>query len=317
MASRSRASSGSSETPNSLHDLLSSTTVMDLASLRKQHTTVFKSTDLVSDVLDTLTNKEILSAPVYSDEKQSFVGMVDLRDFVAYILALHMKGEVNISTADKLCDFSGTDPFVPCNDDFTMLDVVKEFTVKELHRMPVLEKNNKAHVLCILSQSLVVDWLSEHVDKFPQHVQDKTLKELNMAVVDDSEVLMVYDDETVLAAFSMIEKYNVQGVAVVNRDGILIGNISVSDLKFFVKSSLLEALQTPIRDFFHKQGSSRVPLVTCSPDSKFLDVLKLFSKHKVHRVHIVDPDQKPVDIITLSNVLDTVVNYATGVRRRK
>lgn len=44
-------------------------------------------------------------------------------------------------------------------------------------------------------------------------------------------LLFIEEDQTVEKAFEIMQKYNVHGVPVLNKEGILVGNISVSDMR--------------------------------------------------------------------------------------
>lgn len=60
-------------------------------------------------------------------------------------------------------------------------------------------------------------------------------------------------------------------------------------------------------------AASPVPLarpgvVTCQATSMFGDVLHLVVTHGVHRAYVVDPDQIPVGVLTLTDVLQVIAN---------
>jgi len=288
--------------------------------LFKSPVLVFKSDDTVQHVFEELADKEVLSAPVFDENKKEFVGMVDLRDFVALLLSIHLMGDSSISTAEKLTDFSGNNPFIPVHEDEAIVEVLREFNVRGVHRMPVLDKKDKTKVLCILSQSTIIDWLGKNLDKFGESYSALTLKDLNFGGLDKnntlSQVIDVLEDDTLLHALSVIEKYNIHGVPVVEREsGKLVGNISVRDLKYILEA-YIQNLKAPISEFLSKYANKRPPLITCSSSTKFVDVIKLLTDNHVHRAHIVDEENRPVDIITLTNILDIVLALATGARRR-
>lgn len=108
-----------------------------------------------------------------------------------------------------------------------------------------------------------------------------------------------------------MQQFNVHGVPVLDKDGKIVGNMSVTDLQHFLKWDI-ETLKVSAKDYFENINVNRVPLVTCTLNSKFVDVIKQVVEKKVHRVYVVDENNKPVDIITLTNILETTFYLATG-----
>jgi predicted transcriptional regulator len=300
---------------NKLLKLLSETKIKDLPGIQEQHLIYFKSNQNIQQVLHDLVKNHILSAPVYDIQKKQYIGMIDFRDFAELLLSLYIKGENEITTAGSLSDMSGTNPFSPIQNNCSLLEVLREFNVKNIHRMPVIEKDPHK-ILYILSPSFIVSWFAKNLDKFSDFM-NFSVKEVNLGGLanDLSQVLTIKEEETVLAAFSLIAKYNIHGIAVISKEGKLIGNISVRDLKYIIEESM-DNLKLSIHHFFKKITGTRPPLVYCYPTTKFVDVIKLIDDSKVHRIHVINQEGKPIDIITPSNILDTVLALATGSRRR-
>jgi len=306
------------ENSTALLDLLTKTKIREV--VKDQHLVQFKSNELVKDVFQTLVKNDLLSAPVFDANKKEHVGMVDMKDFVDFIMSLHMKGDPIVFTAEKMSDISGTDPFIPVDEDTNVVEALKEFNIKRVHRMAIT-KHGEAHtVLSVLAESSIIHWLAGHKDKLiPQgHM---TLRQLNLGGIENfHQVISITESDSLLAALSIIQKYNIQGLPVVDVDGRIVGNFSVSDIKYMVSSDVGSeeniTLKMSLKDFLEKNKDKRPPLLTCSPTTKLLEVISLLSDNKVHRIHVVDKDKKPVDIVSTSNVLDIILLFATGQRRR-
>jgi len=300
---------------NSIRKLLETTHVSDMKGIQKQELIQFEEDNLIRDVFETLSEKSIYSAPVHSALKKKYVGMVDLRDFVSFVLSIHMKGEPIIFTADKITDFSGSNPFVPVDESSKLLDIFTDFSVKGLHRAPIINSHGK--VIALLAQSDLVSWLADNVTTLKEVIGDKTVKDFNLGGMGQesiSQVLTIKEDHSLLSALSLIDKFNIR-VPVVDNDNKLVGMVSVKDLKFLMEKDL-DYVIVDIKTFFSKFTGKRPPLVTCTATTPFLDVLKKMCDTKVHRVVVVDQHNKPIDIITMSNVIDVISFLATGAHRR-
>jgi len=317
MESRARKGSVSKhlqEIPNmELYKLLAETTIKNVPTIKSQHLIKFVASDVIKHVIQTLTKHELLSAPVYDPSKKEYIGMVDLRDFVDYIMSLHMKGESIINTADKMSDLSGTNPFIPIDEETPVIEALREFNIKRIHRMPITKHKDASDVVALLTESSLIEWLAKHIDVLA-HFGSMTVKQLNLGGIEGfHQVICVKTYETLLAALSIIEKYKVHGLPVLDEHDKLVGNLSVSDLKY---AADLSNLGITVHDFFEQNATPRPPLVTVTTAAKFSEVLLKMAEHKVHRIHVVDTENRPVDIISMSNVLDIILLFATGSRRR-
>ncbi|CAG8844213.1 17366_t:CDS:2, partial [Racocetra persica] len=82
----------------------------------------------------------------------------------------------------------------------------------------------------ILTQSRVVNYFYENVTKFPpiEQLFPKTLNELDIG---KGFVVSALSDSFVLDALTMMNKNGLSSIAIVDSDGLLIGNISMTDIK--------------------------------------------------------------------------------------
>jgi len=237
--------------------------------------------------------------------------MVDLRDLVAFVLSLHKEKGPVLFTVEKIADFSGMNKFVPISPEASLYDALKIFVDKGVHRMPVMEKEDR--VSNILSQWDIVSWLNENVSLLGDDGK-KTVgqlqKELGGICGIRNLLLFIREDEPVQKAFEFMNTYNVHGVPVLDLDEKIVGNISVSDIKNIMKWDI-EAFNATVKEYFEKLCPERIPLVACTLDSTLSEILSQLTGAKVHRIYVVDKLTRPVDIITLTNILETLLKLVS------
>jgi CBS domain-containing protein len=79
---------------------------------------------------------------------------------------------------------------------------------------------------------LVVTAIRNNLSKFS--VKSKTVAELQLGI---KEVLTIREDQNAFEAFKLIHAKKVLGIAVVDANGVLTGNISASDLRVSIQFS--------------------------------------------------------------------------------
>ncbi|EFJ45381.1 hypothetical protein VOLCADRAFT_109874 [Volvox carteri f. nagariensis] len=180
----------------------------------------------------------------------------------------------------------------------------------------------------IVSQLDVVKLLSEHKDKL-ELVMTKTLEELEIF---EGSVFTIHASASALEAFHHMALDHKSCLGIVDNTGKLIGNVSVSDLRFLGPQNYGLLLST-VAEFsvvIAGKGPSQeeaingarvagaadgkwsevlkdLPLPTLKPSGTFGQLLGTMASENLHRLYIVDEDGKPVSIVTLTDVLREII----------
>ncbi|KNC96474.1 hypothetical protein, variant [Spizellomyces punctatus DAOM BR117] len=231
---------------------------------RPQHPLCLDSELSVSEGCEALAANRITSAPVYDANKGGFIGMLDYRDLVAFVLsvlhkvpkdpspvdvsmdvtdivkrALVNKSEVPIKLVSNL---SHSNPLIPVQASASIRVAVEEFVRNHVHRVVVLQpENDTAHFAGILSQSAVAALVASRVGKLAGAADptaksmwatgNKTLQELGLV---GKDIISVIPDDTVLEGLYMMHEHKISSVAIVERTeqgDNLVGSISMTDIK--------------------------------------------------------------------------------------
>jgi len=159
------------------------------------------------------------------------------------------------------------------------------------------QQEEKDVFFSLLSQSKIIQFVSENMDKFP-HELGKTVQELGIGF---REIISVNTTETVLAAMEKLRTHQINGVAIIS-DGKLVGNISPSDLKdvYIIPMGLSDVLNSTIADYLAYKRKAAIKSVTSR--NTLADVIRLIVTHHIHRVYVTESGA-PVGVITLSDIL--------------
>ncbi|KAI9098693.1 hypothetical protein DFS34DRAFT_642770 [Phlyctochytrium arcticum] len=231
---------------------------------RPQHPLCLDSELNVTEGCEALANNKISSAPVYDATKGGFIGMLDYRDLVAFVLsvlhkvprdktpvdssmdvkdivrrALSNKTDVPIKLVSNL---SHANPLIPVQSGDKLRTAVEEFVRHRVHRVVVLEQQDgMAHFAGILSQSSVIGLVAARVgklagvtdpsEKCTWETGNKTIAELGLV---GRDVISIIPDDTVLEALYVMHEHKISSVAIVEKTPSadnLIGSISMTDIK--------------------------------------------------------------------------------------
>jgi CBS domain-containing protein len=314
--------------------LLAKTPVERLSSPTGESIITCLRTDTIADAFQKILDNNILSLPVIKAGGM-YYGFVDLLDIVTWLvdqvgsleLLKHSSPTLpptqeNIRVTDRILDrlkndfktttvghvmtypVSKSNPFHPVPRGTSLLSVM-EILATGVHRLPVLGQGDR--LMQIVTQSDIVHWVSDHLQLLGK-MRALSVRDMDSCI---QYVLSVSQHERTIDAFRMMRIMRVSGLAVVNKKGRMIANLSAKDLKKIAKdgkymSRLFEEVGS-FRD--HRKTLKFVKL-----SNTLEDVFNLFKRHQIHRVYIVDDGMYPIGVISLTDIIrELLPNPVSGL----
>jgi len=213
-----------------------------------------------------LAEHKISSAPVYDAKQGGFIGMLDFKDLVAYVLEVFHKVPVEHSHAFEeqmevtdivkravgnkndvpvalVSNLSQRNPLVAIDQNAPVKNALLEFQKGGVQRVVVVGSKGESQnrFVGVLSQSTVAAFIASKLGKLANPRPepglwpngDRTIEELGL-VKGTGSVVSITQDETVIEALAVMHKNHVSSVAIVDRSPgyqQLLGSISMSDMK--------------------------------------------------------------------------------------
>lgn len=312
-----------------LQNGLKSVRVSDIPLAREKVITLDSKT-AVADGFKILVDNKILSAPVWEEDSQSYVGFLDVRDLAKFAVfgsdtqnttsTFHEVVQHGIKAIPKAIDqvnlkyLAQTHKFEPvrATEGVTLWDAALRLSRPGVHRVPVLDAEGKK-VVNVISQSTIVNYLVQ----FQQSADQNELKDDSPPVSSlandagdalvHTPVFAVRGSDDALSMLALMERRNVSGVVVVNNEGAAVSQASSSDLKLWLQTG--HSLRVSVLDFLAAVRQSVVttkdmyPVVHISPNSTLQHCIGSLAATKLHRMFVLNSDGCPVGVIALSDVL--------------
>eukprot|EP00561_Arcocellulus_cornucervis_P011872 CAMPEP_0185802698 /NCGR_PEP_ID=MMETSP1322-20130828/2139_1 /TAXON_ID=265543 /ORGANISM="Minutocellus polymorphus, Strain RCC2270" /LENGTH=330 /DNA_ID=CAMNT_0028498469 /DNA_START=129 /DNA_END=1121 /DNA_ORIENTATION=- len=326
-----------SKAATALSTVLSNATATDLmaGSTTTDHGVIeLSSKTKPTDAAKTLWKHNILGAPVWDEEEKKYIGFFDQRDTVSSVVAASQEAssaddfttkmvkalaELKIGGGkEKLVDVSSDDmtisylaarnPFVSVSESCSLADVCAALVEKHCHRVPIVDQES-GKCTNIISQSALVKYLARSV---PREDLEETLDEAGIAYQKD--VVSIVDTAEASEAFTLLDDKRLSGIAVVDEDGMLVGNTSARDIKMAALDEGNIPMDTDILSYLAKvrqatpQKNERYPSCHVHTDTSVAHVIGLLAKTGYHRLFVVDADQKPVGVISVADIVKFAIS---------
>ncbi|KAI8320797.1 hypothetical protein GQ54DRAFT_298408 [Martensiomyces pterosporus] len=310
----------------------------------------------IEEACDALIQHSIQSVPLYDAASKSYVGMFDLHDLATYILSRrgNKSGSesITISTGSspsplarealgggrgdgepvsKISDMSHMNPFYSVLPETTVAQIAGVFA-SGTHRVAVMESERV--IRGILSQTRIIRYFFEQcgsispelgngVPDGERALLDKSLRELGLVT---NNVVMAKPSTPVIQALSLLERWHISSIAIVEDNQRLVGNLSVTDVKYLVKEkhlingTCIELIQAVRFWQGMKDGRDRAAVFSVRPEASLRYALTKLIATGAHRVWVTAPpsssavDNLSPDAIAAANAAATITGAASRQR---
>lgn len=193
-----------------------------------------------------LAKHRIQSAPVYDADAQGFIGILDFRDLVAYVLQVFHKvpkEPVSIDTTADIKDIvklalgagnhgvsvkaianlSGLNPLVSVNSSSPISEAIQQLCKSGVHRVIVIHHGSTGSndFVGVLSQSTICAFIASRLGPIGHRNFDfwpnarKSLVDLGLV---RGGIISITSAETVLDALAVMHKNRISSVAIVDHE---------------------------------------------------------------------------------------------------
>jgi 5'-AMP-activated protein kinase regulatory gamma subunit len=291
-------------------EILQKTTIGDILTPNRKIVTVHYDEE-VKILLKKLADANVISAIITDPSiKPGVLGFVDVLDLLVFIVD-NISNEIQDITkesiqnlkwagqcfsrtiAGELINYSQSDPYKTITNQTLLLEVVTLFA-GEYKRLAVVEGNK---IVNVISQSDIIEFLTT----CGVYIGSKILKTIK-EILTPSGVATVNEKMNIISTLRYMKNIKVSGVAVVDDHHRIIANFSATDLIGLTEDNF-HLLSLSIKEFVYKIHGFPKPPVFVLPNDSIETVMLKLVVHKVHRVYIVNPEMKPIGIITLTDIM--------------
>jgi CBS domain-containing protein len=300
--------------PDPLRTLLFGTFVSEIAPAPSQLVYLLSNVSIPA-ALHILSTRKIHSVPIYDNVQARFVGSLDVMDILSYIMS-QFKPTETFATKEWVQQFFYQKTVMDCistssrnfwlelpttANAMTALELLSRYGVE---RVPVMRNNQ---VESILTQSAMVKFLNRHkMSMLPWG--NATVASMMLG---SRTVFRVFDTDPVYKAFNLLVNAHASCVAVIDLSGLLVGNISPTDIKAAVDSAsgIVAEMHRPFYEYRRQLQIPQLLPTTCSPEATFVEVVSLMATTGRHHIFLVNTMGELTGVITLSDLCGAVLNH--------
>lgn len=297
----------------------------------------------VEEAFNTMIKHHLTSLPVEQFPGDMNCFTFDYNDLNSYLLLVLNKIQVNNKTVQQDCQNGKPVPvgeivkLTPKNPFYKLSETENLSTVMGIlgsgvHRVAITDVD-MTQIKGVLSQRRLIKYLWDNARSFTnlEPLFNSSLQDLKIGVLNtsakptsrQSRVISIQGDEPLIMALYKMHMDRISSIAVVDQQGNLIGNISVTDVKHVTRTSQYPLLHKTCRHFISvilnvrglEMGKDSFPIFHVYPTSSLARTLAKLVATKSHRLWIVHPPESnnsstSLDTIPLPNSTTSTSNTA-------
>jgi len=277
------------------------------------HVHIARTTDTISEVFKILIDNFILSVPLLDVTTKKYVAFIDIFDILAYVVEVlnlpiendswMMSSQFQTTSCIVLPNRSQRNPWQIVSEEAPLQSAISILAQSGAHRLAVIDSQGRFS--SIITQSRIVRFLANRSMELGS-LGDQEVRNLPLM---STNLVTIYSYERLLDSFLKIYNYNISCVGVIDEEGKLIGNISITDFKDIgFSAGMFQKMFITNSQFLNRkiEGQDLPHLIWCYPKTSLRDVLFKLRVNGIHRVYIVDSEDTmfPEGVITMTDILN-------------
>lgn len=274
---------------------------------------VFDTKLKVKKAFFALVANGVRSAPLWDSDKHTFVGMLTISDFIN-ILRYYYKSPLvqmdelednKIETFRELEQSNLRPGLVMIAPMQSLFDAVKTLVDYKIHRLPVVDPST-GNALYILTHKRILRFMfSTLTQANPPEFMGSTLKELGIGTYQN--VAMISPETPLITAFHLFAEKRVSALPVVDNRGVVVDIYARFDVINLAAEKTYNNLDVTVKQALEHRAEGFEGVHRCYLDETLHTIIDRLTDAGVHRLVIVDKDDRCIGVLSLSDILKFLV----------
>ncbi|ETN83867.1 hypothetical protein RB195_009710 [Necator americanus] len=259
----------------------------------------------------------VRAAPLWDSEKQRFIGMLTITDFIKILIKHYEAGDkeekMQALEEEQIShwreqfesDENGVQPLVTIDPNESLHRAVQVLCESKVHRLPVMDKNT-GNISYILTHKRLIKFLSLYLGDLPRPAfMERTPKELGIGSWGD--VVTIHVDTPLHDALEIFLRNRVSALPLVDEKGRVVDIYAKFDVISLAAEKSYNRLDCTVQEALKNRSDCFEGVQCCRETDSLFDVLQAIVRAEVHRLIVTDTEQRVVGIISLSDVLKFLI----------
>ncbi|KAL7811984.1 nuclear protein SNF4 [Trichoderma gracile] len=271
---------------------------------------------LIKKSLNILIQNSIVSAPLWDSHISRFAGILTATDYIN-VIQYHCQFPDEMSKLDQfrlasLPDIEkaiGATPIetVSVHPSKPLYEALRRMLKTRARRIPLVdldEETGRETVISVITQYRILKFIAVN-NEHNTILLKKTVRDLQLGTYTDLAVARM--GTTVLEVINLMVSRNISCVPIVDSENRVLNAFEAVDIIPCIKGGAYDELNGSVGEALCKRPEDNPGIFTCSEDDRLDSIFDTIRKSRVHRLVVVDDENKLKGVISLSDILKYVL----------
>ncbi|KAL6879304.1 nuclear protein SNF4 [Trichoderma novae-zelandiae] len=271
---------------------------------------------LIKKSLNILIQNSIVSAPLWDSHASRFAGILTATDYIN-VIQYHCQFPDEMSKLDQfrlasLPDIEkaiGATPIesVSVHPSRPLYEALRRMLKTRARRIPLVdvdEETGRETVISVITQYRILKFIAVN-NEHNTILLKKTVREIQLGTYTDLAVARM--GTTVLEVITLMVSRNISCVPIVDSENRVLNAFEAVDIIPCIKGGAYDELNGSVGEALCKRPEDNPGIFTCSEDDRLDSIFDTIRKSRVHRLVVVDDENKLKGVISLSDILKYVL----------
>lgn len=277
---------------------------------------VFDTQLLVKKAFFALVYNGVRAAPLWDSKEQKFVGMLTITDFIRILHMYYKNAETHIDELEEhrletwrnvLDDVKD---LVAIGPDASLFDAIRTLLHNRIHRLPVIDPET-GNVLYIITHKRLLRFLFLYIHDLPKPKYfSESIYDLSIGSYENIEVGK--HSMPIIEALRKFVDKRISALPIVDDDGKLIDIYAKFDVINLAAEKTYDNLDLTLKEANEHRNEWFEGVYKCQKTDSLYDVMEKIVKAEVHRLVVVNEDDRVEGVVSLSDILAFLVLRPLG-----
>ncbi|KAM3084580.1 AMP-activated serine/threonine-protein kinase regulatory subunit [Clarireedia jacksonii] len=298
----------------SIRDFLKRRTSYDVLPLSFR--LIILNTDLlVKKSLTILLQNGIVSAPLWDSHTSTFAGLLTTSDYINVIQyywqnpeALNQIDQFKLSSLRDIEKAIGVLPLetISVHPTRPLYEACREMLQTRARRIPLVDiddETGREMVVSVITQYRILKFIAVNVSETEK--LKKSVLEIGLGTYRDLHTASM--DTPVIDVIHLMVKYSISSVPIVDTESRVLNVFEGVDVITIIKGGVYDGLTTTVGEALSNRPEDFPGIYTCSEEDRLDSLFDTIRKSRVHRLVVLDEDNRLKGVISLSDILQYVL----------
>lgn len=273
---------------------------------------------LIRKSLNILIQNGIVSAPLWDSHSSTFAGLLTSTDYINVIQyywqfpeEIHQVDQFRLSSLRDIEKAIGVVPVenISIHPMRPLYEACRRMLKTRARRIPLIDIDDETRretVVSVITQYRILKFIAVNNEKHTVLLR-KAVREIGMGTYTNLATATM--TSSVLDVIHLMVKHNISAVPILDAEHRVLNVFEAVDVIPCIQGGAYDELSATVGEALSKRADDFAGIYTCNGEDRLDSIFDTIRKSRVHRLIVVDDENRLKGIISLSDILKYVLLY--------